>query len=135
MKKWILLVGLLALTAPMFGAIVIDFGDGGFTSGTITNNAATIVGVGISVEAMKVSINGPFTTYYTTGACDVDAGNPNGSACLDFSFNKATGIGNIHIIGGVIGLPNAPNTIPNGTALLSGPATASRLVSSATISP
>jgi len=119
-KKWILLVGLLAFTAPMFGAIVIDFGDGGFTSGTITNNAATIVGVGIAVEAMKVSVNGPFTTYFTTGACAVGATNPNGSACLDFSFNKATGIGNINIIGGVIGLPNAPNTIPNGTALLTG---------------
>jgi len=119
-KKWILLVGLLALTAPMFGAIVIDFGDGGVTTGTITNNAATIDGVGISVEIMKVSINGPFTSYHTTGTCDGGAGNLDGSACLDFSFNKATGIGNIHIVGGVIGLPNPPNTIPNGTTLLSG---------------
>ena len=101
MRKGLLVMtlGLLALSAPMFGAYVIDFGAGLGNGGTIVTNensacSGTGTGVGftnvcgfnISVGLMNVSNGGPITGYITSGTCTVTGGGAD-VACL--SFNEA----------------------------------------------
>jgi len=98
---WVMFLGLVALSVPMFGAISIDFGTGGTGStGLITVFAdGHVTGSGISlgtmtVNGVSVSANGAYDTY---GAGANQIGGTDGSAVLDFD----TSTGAFHIVGGV----------------------------------
>src|ERR1039458_1787920 len=69
-RSLLVLAGLVALSAPMFGAIIIDFGDGGNASGTINTNGGDVIGTNIGLSQVKVSPDGAtFTILPATGAC------------------------------------------------------------------
>lgn len=96
MRKGLLLalVGLGALSAPMFGGVLIDFSGGfGGSPGTITLAGTTVTGSGIAITNMLVAGDSPVShngNYAVT------------SGVLNFSFSTVTGLGNI-TVGGTIG--------------------------------
>jgi hypothetical protein len=66
--RWflVLLLGLILFVAPAQALPLLDFGDGGLSGGVITtpDNGVNIVGVGIPMGVLKVSlVPGPPTTY------------------------------------------------------------------------
>ena len=93
-RSLLVLAGLVALSAPMFGAIIIDFGDGGNASGTINTNGGDVIGTNIGLSLAKVSPDGAtFTILPATGACG-------GGACLNFDEN----LGTLSIVGTLDGV-------------------------------
>jgi hypothetical protein len=120
---FVALLGLAALSMPMFGAIVIDFEQGSVTGGTITESGGNAIGVNIPVDVMKVTI-GATTTFYDlfgAGASSASDTNANGSALIN--FNTATGA--FTLVGGVCttlsstGCPGA-NTLVASMTLVNG---------------
>jgi len=116
-----MLVALMALSVPMFGAIVIDFEQGSVTGGTITSAG---VGTNIPVDILKV-INGASTTFYDlfgAGPSSATDTNLNGSALVN--FNTATGffqiVGSVCTTAASTNCPGSATLVAGGTVLVNG---------------
>jgi hypothetical protein len=130
---FVAVLGLAALSMPMFGAIVIDFEQGSVTGGTITETAGGAIGVNIPVDVLKVTIGATTTFYDLFGAgpsSASDAGNLNGSALVNFNTNT----GAFTIVGGVCTTasstlcPGADTLVAGGTTLVNGTASSANII-------
>lgn len=122
----LMLLGLAAISVPLFGSVSIDFGESLTAAGTVTVNSTSIVGAAIDIGAVRVQEGSGVESFATTGSCG-------GDACLTFDITSitsgttggsGTGTGTLEVQGGIVGKTglysstfNTPGTVASyGTA-------------------